>query len=167
MNLIIMEKVSKIYQEVNTITDINTGEVQIIENTIVRKVKASEFVQVYLEDLSGILSISTGSEIKLLAVLWKASEWNEENSSLGNRIVIVKALKEQWAKQLEVNIQTLNNILTSLIKKNLLINQDRSIYYLNPKYFFKGFSKDRDKVVKTIISYEISKEVQDNSQNWE
>ena len=150
------KKGTKIYEEINNITDIDTGEVKVIENRIVRKVNQDEFVQIYLDDLSGLLSISTGNESKLLSILWKKSEWNTENSSMGNKVVIVKPFKDEWAKELGIGLQAINNIISGLVKKNLLIKKDRSVYYLNPKYFFKGFSKDRVKAIKTVLSYTFS-----------
>jgi len=148
-----MAKGTKVYQEINNVTDMDTGEVKVIENTIVRRVNQDQFVQIYLEDLSGLLSISTGNESKLLAIIWKHCEWNAENSGIGNKIVIVKPFKDEWAKELEIGTQAVNNIISGLVKKNLLIKKDRSVYYLNPKYFFKGFSKDRIKAIRTVLNY--------------
>ena len=143
-----------VYLHSNTQTDFNTGEVKTIENVIIKKIKQEDFVQIYLEDLSGLLSIATITELKLLAILWKKSEWNEENSGMGNKIIIVKSIKEEFANELNVNLQTINNTLSSLLKKKLILSNSRSVYYLNPKYFFKGFSKDRIKAVKTILQYD-------------
>lgn len=146
-----------VYERVNTINDLDSGEVKIVENTVVRRVdSSSEFMQVYLQDYSGLLKLETATESKLLIILWAKSEWNQENTNNGNKVVIIKAYKERWAAELNVSLSTLNNTITSLVKKELLISEERSLYYLNPLYFFKGFSKDRPAVIRRITEYRLS-----------
>lgn len=36
-------------------------------------------------------------------------------------------------------------------------NKYKGIYYLNPKYFFKGKLNDRTKVIRNIVEYKIGK----------
>lgn len=120
-----------------------------------KTVPSENFIQVYLEDMGGMLKIENGTQARLLALLWKESEINLKDSSKGNQIYTIKANKDKWAKELLVKLQTINNTLSALLEKNLLIKKDRSICMLNPKLFFKGFVNDRDKVIQTIITYSI------------
>ena len=52
---------------------------------------------------------------------------------------------------------TIKNALSSLVKKNMIWKDKdyKSIYYLNPKLFFKGKLSDRTKVIKHYIEYQI------------
>ncbi len=144
------------YERVDTRTNEQTGETVVVENTLIRKVRSSqEFMQVYLEDYTSLLKVETITESKLLIILWAKSEYNNENTTDGNRIVIIKSFKEMWAKELNVSLSTINNTLTSLVRKELLLSSGRSLYYLNPIHFFKGFLKDRPAVIRKVVEYRI------------
>lgn len=137
--------------------DNTTGELDYhkIEHTIVKKVSQDDFIQVYLEDLSGLLGIESLAEFKVLLSLWQKANFNNENSNDGNVVYLIKSVKEEIANNTGHSLSRINNTISSLTKKGLLVKKDRSVYWLNPKYFFKGYSKDRIKVVKTVIEYEI------------
>ncbi|MGL5711441.1 MAG: replication/maintenance protein RepL [Paraclostridium sp.] len=138
---------------------------EIVESTIIsestksivynKTVSTENFIQVYLEDMSGMLKIDNATQAKLLALLWKESEINLKDSSKGNQIYTIKANKEKWAETLNVKLQTINNTISALLEKDLLVKKDRSICVLNPNLFFKGFMKDRDKVIQTVITYKL------------
>lgn len=155
----------KIFEETKHVVDTSTGEVLKSEITTVKTLRGTdEFVQVYLEDFTGLFKLETATEIKLLALLWKASEWNAQESDKGNSIVVIKTFKEQWANELGCTLQTVNNTLSSLLKKDLIIKKERMIYYLNPKYFFKGFINDRKKVMRAIIEYRFEIDLEPNQE---
>lgn len=141
-----MKKERIVFQQSNIVTDEN-GEVKSAEHNIVRKITPESFMQVYLQDLSGMFKIETKTELRLLSLLWKQSEFHREGG-LGNYITVVKAHKKQWAKYCECSEQTISNTIAKLTKKDLLLKGDRSVYYLNPKYFFKGALSSRDAVIK-------------------
>ncbi len=93
-----------VYERVDTRTNEQTGETVVVENTLIRKVRSSqEFMQVYLEDYTSLLKVETITESKLLIILWAKSEYNNENTTDGNRIVMIKSFKEMWAKELNVS----------------------------------------------------------------
>ena len=143
---------TKVFEQSNLITDLNTGEVIKSEHIIKRQIDRESFIQVYLEDLSGLFQIETKTELKLIGILWRESEYKSKHIE-GNRVIIVKGLKQEWAEEIGVNPQTISNTITSLAKKNLIIQKDRTIYYLNPKYFFKGALNDRNSTIKTVLEY--------------
>lgn len=138
---------------------------EIVESTVIaestkritynKSVFAEEFIQVYIDDMSGFLRIDNATQAKLLALLWKESEINLKDSSKGNQIYTIKANKEKWAEILDVKLQTVNNTISALLEKDLLIKKDRSVCVLNPNLFFKGFMKDRDKVIQTVVTYKL------------
>lgn len=125
-------------------------------STIKKTVTAKEFMQIYLEDLSGIFKLETKTEMKLMALIWRDCEFNLENSNVGNKVIALKAQKETWATEIGMSLSNVNNTITKLVAKDLLILESRSIYYLNPNYFFKGFTKDQPAVLKTVLEYRIN-----------
>jgi hypothetical protein len=145
----------------NEILDTETGEItqqvtsQVIEHRKFYKTH-EEFIQIYLEDMSGLLSITSKSELQVLCLLWKYSTYNENDK--GNCVLITPKIINDLVTATGLAIQSVRNVISSLVKnpKRLLIKdpQFRSTYYLNPVYFFKGALKDRPKVVQVLLSYE-------------
>lgn len=141
-----------------------TGE--IISDTLetTRMVKADEFMQVYLEDLSAIMSLTKPSEITVLVVLWKDSTYFDAKAGYpGNKVVVNKQLihtviEESTRKGSPLTEGTIRNVLSALVKKRVLIKDDvyRGIYYLNPEFFFKGKLADRKATVSFTRTYKIS-----------
>lgn len=155
---------TKIFQHDTNSINIETGEVLSIEQKIVKRVAPDNFIQVYLEDLSGLFKLENVAEYKVLIALWKRVNFNEENTIDGNSVVLVKAIKEQIANETDYSLSRVNSVITTLVKKELLIQKDRSIYVLNPKYFFKGYYKDRVKVVRAVIEYRIEDNTNDEQE---
>lgn len=154
------------YREVSkinstTVVDQDTGEI-IESNTTsahyleeYKKCKPDEFIMVYLQDISGFLRLENATQIKLLSIIWREVGYNNPDTNDGNIIAILKDDKERWAKTLDVSIRTIDNALAALTKKKLLISEARSKYTLNPKYFFKGSSKDRQRVLEVKVTYDL------------
>ena len=146
--------------ELGTYVNPETGEVyeQLESKTITttRKVQNyNEFIMVYLEDMSSFLRLDNATQIKLLSLIWRDIAYAHPGDSDGNTITIVKAHKDKWAKEIEVEPTTIANALTALVKKELLTSTERSVYKLNAKYFFKGKSSDRKKILEKVFRYEI------------
>lgn len=138
--------------------DLETGEIneKEISTMVIRKtVTTKEFMQIYLDDMSGLFKLQGDKEHMFMYILWKISEFNQKNSTQGNVIVALKEDKEKWATELDVTLGTVNNMITKLVNKDLLIKVSRSKFMLNPKYFFKGFMEDQPKVVRAILEYQI------------
>lgn len=162
--------IEKTTQEYNDYVDPDTGEVftsskQTIQTTKVYS-SQDEFIQVYLNDLSGLLNIASKTELQMLMILWKYSSYNESEENKGNFIIINSKIIQDIATKLNIKEQSVRNCLSSLIKndKKPLIKDSRyrSTYYLNPTYFFKGALKDRPKVMKVILKYVDSNQIQPN-----
>ena len=103
-----------------------------------------EFIQVYLEDISGLLGITTKGEYHVLVYAWKYAPYSDEAN--GNIVHFNKMLKDKIIDGTGLTDGSIKNILTKLVKKDLLIKTNyKSMYYLNPKYFFKGKLSDRTK----------------------
>ena len=142
------------------VVDTETGEItqHVTSQTIVNKrfyKTHEEFIQIYLEDMSGLLSITSKSELQILCLLWKYSTYNENDT--GNCVLVTPKIINDIVNTTGLAVQSVRNVISSLVKnpKRLLIKDQkfRSTYYLNPQYFFKGALKDRPKVKKYIFEY--------------
>lgn len=105
--------------------------------------------------MSGLMHITSKSELQVLCHLWKYSTYNE--SDKGNCVLINTKVISDINKETDLSEQTIRNTICKLANKetHLLIKDKnhRATYYLNPKYFFKGALKDRAKVMKVVLSY--------------
>jgi len=146
------KKKKVIYEESKIVTDKETGEVIQETSKVIKKVAHDEFMQVYLDDLKGIMSIENKSQLKVLVELWKLAKFNT------NQVIIVKAVKQQIADNIGIAYKTVDNHIVKMQKSGLLIRKDRSVYYLNPKYFFKGYLENRPKLIRFIVEYQIKNE---------
>lgn len=132
------------------------GELISAEQTIVKKVNAEEFCQIYLRD-SEDFSTLTGSEYRVLVQCWLFSTYykDEKTDMPGNMITYNGVFKDQVMNRTGLKEGTIKNSLSSLVKKEMLIkDKNKGVYYLNPKYFFKGKLGDRTKLVKRVIEYQ-------------
>lgn len=148
----------------NQITTIDTQTGEIVEQIAqqekqiiaTKKVRSQdEFIMVYLQDLSSFLRIDNVTQIKLLALIWRDIAYVNPNSEEGNIMAILKDDKEKWAKEINVSTRTIDNCLSALIKKELLFSKSRGKYELNPKYYFKGSSSDRKRILNLQVTYEM------------
>lgn len=143
---------------------VEDGQVKLDINTttIVKKVKNPEqFIQVYLEDMKGMLEIDNGTHLKVLFLMWRDCQYNSPSKNEGNVVTVLKEDKEKWMNEIGCSLKTVNNAITALKAQGLLIYKSRARYILNPKFFFKGPIKDRQQV---IINYEVE-EVPENIPN--
>lgn len=133
------------------------GEIITAEQTIIKKVDAEEFCQVYLKD-SIDFSELTGSEYRVLIQCWLFSAYYKDDKTelLGNMITYNGVFKEAVIQRTGLKEGTIKNCMSSLVKKNMLIKADnaKGVYYLNPKYFFKGKLGERTKLIKKVIEYQ-------------
>lgn len=123
-----------------------------------KNLNRGDYIQVYLEDMSGLMQISSKNEILILMWLWKFSVYVDENQTgIGNMISLNKTLLNKISYETSIQEQSIRNMISSLKKKNLLLTKDgeRGVYYLNPVYFFKGALTDRVKCYKKTIEYNI------------
>lgn len=153
-----------IFEESKTIIS-EEGEVISAELTTIKKVSKETFLQVYLDDFMSLMSIKEGSEYKI--VLWIGKNMNFDT----NEIALIKAIKDRMASDIGTNVRTINNSISSLVSKNVLIQKARGLFILNPKLFFKGSLDSRNNLLKVIrkVEYEFTdyEEVQSNSENRE
>ena len=75
----------------------------------------------------------------------------------GNMVSYNAVLKESIQRKTGLKEGTIKNALNSLVRKNMLLKPEgiRGVYYLNPKYFFKGKLTERTKLIKRNIEYQL------------
>mgnify|MGYP003408979101 FL=1 len=133
----------------DSLTDFESGEVKVARKTITKNVPYDKFIKIYLEDFSGFLNIGKG-EIRVLSYCWQISEYNT------GRIYLVKKVKEEMSAEVKIKIESIDNIIYKLVRKNLLISEGTSVYRLNPKFFWKGDEAERCNVLQVVINYNLS-----------
>lgn len=154
------------YEYLEIITDPASGEIISEKKKIFRKVTPREFMQVYVDDLSGMMNITTGTESKVLTLFWKFSSYPDETSDK-NYVRINSFLFENIERETGLKPSCARNVISRLTKKNLLIRDEkrRGIYYLNPKYFWKGKISDNTRNLSLNINYDIIPEEGKNFDN--
>jgi len=135
--------------------DSETGELlsEKTTSTVVKTVKYSEFIQVYLDDLTKLLNINKISVIKVLMCIWQRCE--SKGNEHGNTIHLIKSDKLKISNDTGLSLGTVNNCVAELNNRGILVKKDRGVYILNPQYFFKGSLKDRVKAVQLVVEYKI------------
>lgn len=134
---------------------------QLIEGKIatIKKVNAEQFVQVYLQNSDDFYCLSK-AEANVLGICWYMSQYYGENSGLPGNIVqyngiLLKALKDKT----KLSESSIKHAFMSLCKKEMFIKgETRGIYYLNPRFFFKGKISDRMKALEVTVKYLIEQQ---------
>lgn len=132
-----------------SLLDNRTGE--ILEYRQVKKVSLDEFIMVFFASCPDLLKLS-GVELKVLICCWKLSSFNPVNEETGNVVhnnpSFKKYCKEQGATSSDANI---DNAISVLCKKRMLLKKCRGEYMLNPEYFFKGTLSNRSKIDLSFV----------------
>ena len=130
------------------IIDKETGEVieeNVIKHTYLAGSKEQFFLG-YVTMLSLFQNIGAPS-IKVYAYLL-------ERYNAGTMIGINKAIKNNMKEHMGfTGDSTINNALTELVKVGLLYKQDGvyGAFFINSRHAFKGSTRDRDSLLKTVI----------------
>lgn len=138
----------KVYESTETIINEQTGEVIQTKNVQTRRVRAERFMQVYIKDISSLYSLNE-THLKVLMELWSLSKFNT------NEVFLSKTRKDDIAKRIKKSLSGVNNSISQLCKRGLLLRRARQEYILNPKIFFKGEQIKRGKVIEVFTSYKI------------
>ena len=143
---------TKVFQNINypdlSITNNKTGEE--IKKGISEIVVSNtdQFMMFFLNSLK-VYENTFDNKTIVLFCCWKYSTYSEEQC--GNLITNDKTFKEQIALEgFNLSDGVVNNCITQLTRKGLLIKKNRGRYMLNPQLFFKGKITDRTTLVHTL-----------------
>jgi hypothetical protein len=126
------------------LVDKQTGE--LLKYKQVRKVSIDEFIMVFFTSYPELMKL-TGVQLKVLMCCWKLSSFNPLKESTGNVINNNTAFKE-YCKEEGVSAPSagIDNAISMLCKKRLILKRCKGEYILNPEYFFKGTLSNRSKI---------------------
>ena len=135
-----------------TVTNVNaeTGEVLNSETNIITqnlKYKTStqeEFWFMYASFLDVMIGKNKPSAIAKDIFFWILKTY----PGVFGKLSLTKEIKEDMAKDLNYTLGSINNNLASLISSGLVLKESRNCFRVNPKYVFKGYSKERDLLLK-------------------
>lgn len=127
---------------------IETYNEGILENTEIKKHtymagSKEEFMLLYTHVLPVFIGISAPAKNVYAYILMAYKSGVDFEIAGGSRTLI--------GKHIGINPGTVSHCLSELTEANLLYSRIRGIYRINPRYAFKGSSKDRDGELKAII----------------
>lgn len=126
-----------------SLLDKHTGEIKEWRRT--RTVSVDEFIMFFFASMPDLFQLE-GLHMKILMCCWKASTYNDVETE-GNIVYNGKLLKN-YIRQCGLNVSdnTVDVVIHSLSKKNILIKKYKGAYMLNPQYFFKGKLANKSKL---------------------
>lgn len=140
-----------VYSETNRIVNHETGEVtQTVDNKVVRLNQEPDFIKVYLQDINKIFELSKGCTPALYEILKKM---NYEG-----HITLNKYIKEICAKNAGMTLNSFNNCITDLTKKDILKRLAQGVYIANPNIFGKGSWTEISKQREFYLTIKYTKE---------
>lgn len=139
----------KYFETFEQIIDKESGEEITSRRVIKQTIAREKFMAIYLQDASGYLEIESTVHFKVLFALWQLAEFDT------NELILIKSKKEEIAAKLEYAYKTVDNAITQLAKKQIIIRKNTSVYYLNPKFFWKGSEIARSKALEVVLQYNI------------
>lgn len=131
----------------DTTVDKSTGEIlkeTTVEQTIVQRGGEPKYVKFYINDLILINELPTKSS----AVLWELVK----NTTYENKIILNGSIKKDICAKLNIKMPTLNNTLSSFVKKEILYRLDTGVYMPNPYLFARGKWEDIHDL-RMIVNY--------------
>jgi len=139
------EKTTKrVIKEDTTITkNYETGEItetEITEGLFVDR--EPSYIKLYIADISHLNNITKNGSATLYELL-KIMDYK-------NIIRVLKDDKEEIAEVLQTTLQVVNNNITQLVKKHILIRKASGKYLINPNIFGKGSWKENRELRKSL-----------------
>lgn len=140
-------KMSKTVYTDKTI-DGKTGEVLAIRIIDKKNLKTEErFIKTYLDDLGALIKCTNAEKNFILCCIKKGFIGFETNE-----IWLDKRRKEEVAECADLDLKSVYNIMYRLGKKNIIVTHNGA-KYLNPKLFFTGDERSRNKMFELKIKY--------------
>lgn len=159
-NKAIKKKVKNVVHEL--VVDKTTGEVlgeNTTSQTIVSKGAEPTFIKLYIDDLILLNDLPTKSS----AILWELIK----GMTYDNEIVLNSYKKNKIIETLNIKLSTLNNALSSFVKKEILYRVGTGTFLPNQYLFAKGSWEDISDL-RMIVKYKAGKkeiELQVNGKN--
>lgn len=136
---------------IETVIDKDTGEVLSVEtkkHTYIAESK-EEFMLIYVSLFPIFLELSSPAKSLFVYIL--------SNYNVNTVFEIADGSRRLIAEKLNLGKSTIANALTELRNNNLIYTHSRAMHQINPRYAFKGSTRDRAKALKAIIEVEYNK----------
>lgn len=142
-----MEKNKIIRESLENVLDKETGEVVVQRKFTESYVeKEPDYVKLYFKDLAKLNDLSKGDSSFMLSLLKRVG--------YNNQIILVSYVKKQICEELGLKMKTIDKAISVLVKKQILIREDRGLFIFNPYLFGRGKWKDIKKI-RLEISYSL------------
>ncbi len=140
-----------IYEITDTVITKNmeTQEVEMIVEKSTKSIKIEKeegYIKIYLKDIAKLHGLAP-QQNQFLFELFSMAGWNT------NEIQLSVGKKRELVSKLGTSMQTLNNAISMLIKKDILLKKDTGLYTLNPFLFGKG-DWNSVKALRLTIGYD-------------
>lgn len=133
----------KVFSSIHTETNKETGDVTEVEKSVtVSTGGGDKFFMTFIENLSSFYNISCLTDVKVLAKMCSMVEYNTY------QVFMPTARRKDIMVSLSINTQTMTNALTRLKGVGMISGSD-GMYEINPNVFWKGSTKERDRLLKT------------------
>ncbi|MDD3770336.1 MAG: replication/maintenance protein RepL [Sulfuricurvum sp.] len=106
------------------------------------------YVKVYLKDISRLHDLSPQSN-KFLYEFFSMANWNT------NELQITAGKKNELAQKYNTSKAVIDNVISKLTKKNIIIKKGTGLYILNPHLFGKG-TWGEIRALRLTIDYDLS-----------
>ena len=127
-----------------------TGELSELRTSTVLPLE--EFIMVYLRNIPEMYSLE-GNHIKVLMHCWRYCMpdpyYPDYNIIIPGRKAFKDTLRDS---NLNLTDKSVSVYISQLADRGFLIRVDRGIYALNPKFFYKGRTSARSKLMLTLYS---------------
>ena len=121
---------------------------------ILRVPQEPPYVKMYMEDLTAIMRLPSGTKDLLHHLLVKMD--------YENMITLTTRSKKEIAERVGIKIQTFDNYLKKIVESGIFLRVGRGEYKVNPNLFARGewnkISKQRDEWWKLTITYKFNGE---------
>ena len=143
-----MENKKRVTKETITqIYDNRMGDQRLVSQTVNQTYladKEPDYVKLYITDIMKLSNIPKSCNSVLMALLNRATYNNE--------IVIVKQIRQDICKELQIGDSTFRKALDEFIEKGILSKRGKQIYIANPFLFARG-SWENIKKIRLLVEY--------------
>lgn len=133
------------------VIDVSTAEVIDEKSITYIEEDDKEFYMTYCKVL-GLMEGFGAGEMKVMAWMIGNMQFNQ------NKVVITGEIKDDISREMGISVSTISNALTKLLKTGLLYRSEGSqrnrsgVYLINPEYHWKGDLRERQRMLKLVLS---------------
>jgi hypothetical protein len=136
---------------VNNFVDASTGEILDVEIDVkherILADTREEFFFTYAS-IIGVIQELDKVSVNILMYCNTNAQWNT------NMVALTKPVVEDICKTFDIKYQTVRNAVSKLKKTGIFIHLGNSTYRINPRYYWKGNTNERNNTMKYVLEVE-------------